>query len=504
MKKRFLLATLMVVSSLPTLSWANNVPSLQESHSESPPSFFDFWDYDITTEAGLEKTLFENDPLTLSDPTLIANFGLEVKGAFPIAPTLSKANLLLGTDIGWSAKHFTIKDTYVGIGFALGQLKYGLLSTLPENPLANYWKGEGANNIAIYNHFDTLLKNAYRFESIPLKGFSFHVMRGTSGYVTGATNKPDINFTISDIPVTGYGLQFQDKGLTVRYTAFTKKGDARPTVAPRGTYDLPDLSPLSSSGNGGGSGMPSSIPVYGEFRESEQLPSSSTSLQCSEHAISYRQSPSSSIQSSTGISKDTYTQRQIEVSYDQHPLWWHVGYQQKQSREGWGNVSSVIPVIPSQKAIETIKEDIGLVNEILQNPDVKFTWPLFKTHEFLAGMGYAFGQFRPKAMVIFGTIDKSSRRNIGIDLSQCNTVICQSARSIYGESSSAIEREIPMSDYRQYILGMDYLVNAHTTLGISYGKIHWNNHDYGSDKTLKELGAWQDKRSFGLHISHRF
>ncbi|QQS16455.1 MAG: hypothetical protein IPK86_03260 [Neisseriales bacterium] len=475
MKKYCWLAALVIASSLPVLSCADDAPLLPKSHSESLPSFFDFWDYDITVEAGIEKTLSKDESFNLSHPILIGNFDLEVKGVFPVAPTTSKTSLLWGTHMRLSPQHLAIKDVYAGVGFQFGQLKYGLLTTLPENPLADYWKGEGANNIAIYNNFDTLLKNAYRFQSTPLNGFSFHLIRGTSGYITGATNKPDITFTISDIPVTGYGFQFQDKGLTMGYTTFTKEGDAQTTVAPRGTYILTTPSTPSPGG------FPD-MPGFGRNERST--------------------SPSTSTQSSADTSnKDIYIQRQIKIGYDQHPLWWQLGYQQKQSREGWGDVSSVMPVTPSQKAIDVIKEDIGLLNEILQNPDIKFTWPWFKTHEILAGIGYTFGQFRPKAMVVFGTIDKSSRRNICIDVSQCDDSICQVAEQRYGQ---IIEREVPMSDYRQYILGIDYLVNTHTTLGVSCGKINWLNHDYGSDETLQELGAWQNKQSFGLHISHRF
>jgi hypothetical protein len=221
--KPHLINTLLVASLLPSLSWSSHTPILKNFDTKITPFDLIAEGFQLTINTDIEKTLLSEQPLVLSLPGTHMRqlFAIDFDVALPVFSTTQASNLLLGTHFSFSPEKLKIKDAYFGFGIPLGKFKYGVLSTLQNNPLTGFWKGSGANNIYIYERFDAPLKNSFAFESANWRGFSFRAIKGTSGYLTGIKN--NLEWIISDIPAKGGSIEYQQGGFLVRYTALTKE-----------------------------------------------------------------------------------------------------------------------------------------------------------------------------------------------------------------------------------------------------------------------------------------
>lgn len=461
--KPHLLKTLLIAGFLPSLSWGSHTPIVQ-NFDDQKSTLIDLIaeDFQLTLNTDIEKIFLSKQPLVLSLPNAIMGqyFAIDFETALSVFSTTPKSDLLLGAHFSFSPEDLKIRDIYFGLGIPLGQFKYGILSTLQNNPLTGFWKGHGANSSQIYERFDAPLKNSLAFESANWHGFSFRAIQGTSGYLTGIKN--NLEATISDIPAIGGSIQYQQGGLLVRYTTLTKEQSI--------SNDIANNAPPPN------------------HRRAIELPTPSTQPE-----------PPQTTPGDSTANKNTtnYKQKRVKVAYNQNNLSLCVGYQYITSKEGWGDVSSVAPFSLSQETTKEFQDVVEKFNNLRQEPNVTITWPNFKTHEILASASYIVGKVKPKISFVYGKIDEKSIRDIAIDFSQCTSFICYAAKSLLGKTSKS--QQIPMPNYKQYLIGIDYLLSPQTTLGASFGQINWDN-----DIVIPEIGEWQNRQSIGLHVSHIF
>lgn len=446
-----LLKALLIAGFLPSLCWGSHTPIAQNFDGQkSTPIDLIAEGFQLTINTDIEKTL------SLPNTFMGQRFAIDFETALSI--------LLLGTHFSFSPEDLKVRDIYLGLGIPIGQLKYGVLSTLQSNPLTGFWKGHAANNSQIYERFDAPLKNSLAFESANWHGFSFRAIQGTSSYVTGITN--NLEATISDIPAIGGSVQYQQGGILVRYTTLTKEQSMSDDISNNG-------SALNYRRRG-----------WGEILKPP---------------ISAPEEPPQTTPADSTANKNTtnYKQKRIEVAFNQNNLSLCLSYQYITSKEGWGDVSSVSPVSLSQETTKDLKEAVRNFNILRQEPNVTIAWPNFKTHEILASASYIVGKVKPKISFVYGKIDEKSIRDIAMDFSQCTSTACTIAS--YGLGKTTISQQIPMPNYTQYLIGVDYLLSPQTTLGASFGQINWDN-----DIVIPEIGKWQNKQSIGLHVSHIF